>query len=201
MSIINGSMPFDEDAASAHEAAWKLCLTMANHFENKKARQTLLCSIIGTFLRNNFTEKPFGLANPDGVLLAFNGSVKCILEIRNEPGSSGDVYMQAACSYSAVASADPASPQAETGCPALILCIDGDSLEPWIILVQSIDIYIHIGPSMLICGGFKDGDSVVFEPLSHWCSMLFDKLGVRQEILARHLYAFKISLRLLFKSS
>jgi hypothetical protein len=52
----------------------------------------------------------------------------------------------------------------------------------------------YIGPNLLIGGGFKDQGASVVEPLSRWCSMLPDLLDVREEVLAKHLYALQGSL-------
>ncbi|CAG8707682.1 362_t:CDS:2, partial [Acaulospora colombiana] len=169
---VNQPMPFKTEFTDAYKAAWELCLTMPGLFKDKKQRKSSLNKTINSLLEGEFpgfTQKRLGNADPDGLLLAPDGSVNCIMEIKNEPGSAGDVYMQSSCSYDAIARHAPTG-----GKP---------------------------GPSILFCGGYRDGIYSVVEPLSRWCSMLPDQFGERQEVLAKHLYAFKLSLRSLFNDS
>ncbi|PVG02992.1 hypothetical protein CPB86DRAFT_696255 [Serendipita vermifera] len=182
--VINQPMPSKIEFTDAYKTAWQLCQTMPHHFKDEKQRKTSFEETISLFLYNEFpefTQKRLGQAEPDGLMLAPDGSVVCIMEIKHEPGSAGDVYMQSSCSYDAIARQNSKDEKGKLGHPALILCIDG--------------------PNIQFCGGYKDGVHSVVEPLSRWCSMLPDKFGERQEVLAKHLYAFKLSLRSLFTDS
>ncbi|KAG9046088.1 hypothetical protein FS842_001002 [Serendipita sp. 407] len=172
--ILTQPMPRNDSAVKATRTAWKLCTTMADHFQDENARKTALF----TQLRPLFTDRAlfsasFGSADPDGALVNSDGSIDAVVELKNEPGAAGDVYMQCARSFDALATSQLQDKQgAERS--AFVISVDG--------------------PSLLICGGFKDRDPAVVEPLSQWCSMLPDDLGERQEVLGKHLYALQVSL-------
>ncbi|PVF95128.1 hypothetical protein CPB86DRAFT_788311 [Serendipita vermifera] len=172
IATIKRPMPPTDDCAKATEVAWKLCLSMPEHFEDEQARQESFHTIMKGLLPElpKLTETKFGSARPDGVIFDQDLAVKVVAEIKNEPGAMGDVYMQASCSYHLVANTRPVEEQKKTGCPALVLCIDG--------------------PNILFCGGFRDGDRSVVEPFAE-----------RETRLAHHLYAFMLSVRTLFKNS
>ncbi|KIM22876.1 hypothetical protein M408DRAFT_276752 [Serendipita vermifera MAFF 305830] len=172
--ILAQPMPSNSDATRAMAVAWNLCMTMPKHFKNDTLRkEALFTRLRGLFCGRGFTTTSFGSASPAGALLRFDGSIDVVVELKNEPGAAGDVYMQCASSFEAAA-IHQLKNQGSAECAAFVVSVDG--------------------PNLLICGGFKDDGVSVVEPLSHWCSMLPDGLGERQEVLAKHLYALHASL-------
>ncbi|KAG8896261.1 hypothetical protein FRC00_006191, partial [Tulasnella sp. 408] len=100
--------------------------------------------------------------------------VVCILrEDKVETGTGDDVYMQASRSYQlyveGVRNENPTL--IKQGAPAFLLCL--------------------LGPMLLICGGFHDMKSTIVEPLAEPCLLFDDILHIRQEALARKLFALK----------
>jgi hypothetical protein len=183
-------MPSNENAIKATAIAWKLCMTMPNHFEDKNSRrEDLFTDLLPLFPGQVIAKDSFGSANPDGVIIEHGGSINAVIELKNEPGAAGDVYMQCACSFDAAATVQ-LTKEASASYSSFVICINGGQE----IVLQLNTNNDYIGPSILICGGFKDQHASVVEPLSHWCSMLHDDLGVRQEVLAKHLYALQVTL-------
>jgi hypothetical protein len=190
MFILTQPMPSNESAARAAAIAWKLCMTMPKHFEDENSRQEdLFDDLRNLFPDSVIPKKSFDSANPDGVIMHSDGSIGAVIELKNEPGAAGDVYMQCARSFDAAAIVQLKKKETAQ-CSALVICVDGEQE----IILQLNTNNDYIGPSILICGGFKDKDPSVVEPLSQWCSMLPDDLGVRQEVLAKHLYALQVTL-------
>ncbi|KAG8838006.1 hypothetical protein FRC18_006839 [Serendipita sp. 400] len=176
MFLVDQPMPFEfnEGVVKAMEVASKLCMIMPDHFEDQTARKkALFATVQPLFPNRSFLTASFGSATPDGALINPDGSVDIVIEVKNEPGASGDVQMQATRSFDAAAIENLADKHGFE-CSSFVLAVDG--------------------PNLLVCGGFKDQGPSVIEPLSHWCSMLPDRLGVRQEVLAKHLYALQASL-------
>jgi hypothetical protein len=183
-------MPSNEDAIKATAIAWKLCRTMPNHFEDENSRrEELVTSLRPLFPGQVITKDSFGSANPAGIITEHGGSINSVIEVKNEPGAAGDVYMQCASSFDAVATVK-LKKGPNTSYSSFVICIDGGQE----ILLQLNPNNDYIGPNMLICGGFKDRHASVVEPLSQWCSMLHDNLGMRQKVLAKHLYALQVTL-------
>lgn len=194
--LLEEALPYDEESALATEVAHKLCLTMPDHFVKEEERINLFHCIIRPFFADEFTSVSYGSAHPVASVLDSSGVYILLEEHKNEPGASGDVYMQGSSSFDAAARSRPISEQQQTGCPAFIICIDGKRTH---YNYCAVTLILCTGPNILICGGFRDGYRSAVEPLSTWCIMMPDHRGVRQGVLARHLYALKMALLLLTK--
>jgi hypothetical protein len=124
-SIIAQPLPFESDAAQAMATAWTLCMTMPNHFKVKASRaEAFFTGLGGLFDGRSFNPTSYGSANPDAVLMKPDGSLEIVVELRNEPGSAGDVYMQSACSFDAAA-IHQIKDRKGAECAAFVVSVDG----------------------------------------------------------------------------
>jgi hypothetical protein len=190
-ALLDQPMPLeDENAIKATRIASELCITMAGHFKTETDRKNSLFTTVKPLFPNKpFSVTTFDNATPAGVLMRSNGSVEVVVEVKNEPGTAGDAQMQVARSFDAAAIHNIRRNISEE-CAAFVLAFDG---ERFFFLEDESD-NDYIGPNLLIGGGFKDQCASVVEPLSRRCSMLPDLLDVREEVLAKHLYALQESL-------
>ncbi|KAK2464861.1 hypothetical protein APHAL10511_002937 [Amanita phalloides] len=146
--------------------------------ENKRTKEFDAC--VSDFLGK--VEPMHNLSSPrdaqggiaDGVIL-MNDIIIALREMKVEPGASGDAYMQVARCYDLAVKVLLDNPKAKDfvreGAPMFLICV--------------------IGPVIDISGGFYDGEKVIVEPLTDFRRMFEDALHVRQNRVARVLYALR----------
>ncbi|KAK2460499.1 hypothetical protein APHAL10511_007505 [Amanita phalloides] len=186
---IKQPLPLASDTAvTAQRIATNLCAKMgvsvsnksttAHHSrDNKRTKEFDAC--ISDFLGK---VEPMYYLNPDrnahsgiadGALL-MNGILIALREMKAEPGASGNAYMQVARCYDLavkVLQQNRADAYMRQGAPMFLLCI--------------------VGPMINVSGGFYDGEKVIVEPLTAFCHTLEDPLDMRQDEIARILYALR----------
>ncbi|KAG9044245.1 hypothetical protein FS837_008564 [Tulasnella sp. UAMH 9824] len=173
-------LPLTADAAKAMNAAYNLCYTMPDSFATEDGRSKAFDICLEPIFQRGLWRKQVPIMPDEEVhgaqvdrIYALDGVTLIIREDNVEPGTGHDVYMQVVRDYQLFVkeSREQNSGFFEQGAPVFLLCL--------------------LGPILLICGGFHDGQSTIVEPLAEPCLLFDDLLHNRQEVLARQLLALK----------
>ncbi|KAG8946954.1 hypothetical protein FRC04_011249 [Tulasnella sp. 424] len=170
-------LPLTEDARKAMNAAFDLCHMMPSNFDTEYDRGRVFDRCLDPILPySSWGEKAYTSAPKEGQagrIYKLGGVVRILREDKVEIGTGDDVYMQMSRTYQLhVENVRKENPSLfKQGVPVFLLCV--------------------LGPMLLICGGFHDTNSTIVEPLVEPCLMFGDCLHVRQEALARKLFALK----------
>ncbi|KZT00452.1 uncharacterized protein LAESUDRAFT_764590 [Laetiporus sulphureus 93-53] len=182
-----GSLPEDcSTTVDAVKSAQMLCSMMGEHFKDEAARTNQFdTGVESLFERQRWSHKyQFNASSDlrygevDCVFLA-DGSILIILcEDKWEPRQGvSDVYMQLACDYDL----------------AVKVLEQNERHDPrWTsFLAQGSPMFLIsvLGAQLSVLGGFYDGKHVIMEPLQDTYYMLHDSRGIRQDRLAKVLYA------------
>jgi hypothetical protein len=124
--ILAQPMPSNGDAAKAMAAARRLCTMMPDHFKDEAARKDVLFKELEPlFVNGHLISVSYRSVNPDGILFNIDRVPTIVLELKNEPGAAGDVYMQCARSFDAVA-IQRLGNRKEAEFVAFVVAVDGE---------------------------------------------------------------------------
>jgi hypothetical protein len=98
-------------------------MTMPEHFEDDASRKAVLFTELRRLLIFNAIR--FGSTKPDGALVGLDDSPEVIVEINNEPGAAGDVYMRCVASFNAAAFLQ-LQDRGEREYAAFVMAVDGE---------------------------------------------------------------------------
>jgi len=162
-------LPRSRVAVNAIRIALELCNSMGRSFNSEKARGEAFDKAMAGFL-HDVEQRPRlkgdHVTRKTGRIYRVGGRCMIFREDKIDKGHSGDAYMQVARSY------DLACGQMEINkitpnAPVSLLCVVGEYL--YLVFFLYTDPSSE-GPSLVIAGGFKDGENTVIESI---CPILF----------------------------
>ncbi|KAK2461340.1 hypothetical protein APHAL10511_006867 [Amanita phalloides] len=164
-------LPLASDTAIAAQIiAAKLCAEMGKSVSDKSTT----AHIEPMYNLSPRRDAHGGIAS--GVIL-MNDILIALREMKAGPGASGDAYMQVARCYDLAVQVLLEDLRAKAfvrqGAPMFLLCVIGPVID------------------VTVSGGFYDGEKVIVEPLTDFRRMFEDALHVRQNWIARVLYALR----------